>query len=104
MCGELNRYFIELQPEAGPPVPRWRETEMRRERAAHFIETIGAWLRQEELQDKVAALAITVLGQVQITCEVDIIAQIRHQDAMNIAAIRQGQILKENAGRWNEAR
>ena len=87
---DLNRYFIELQPADGPPVPRWRETEARREQAASFISAIHDWLKREALESKVAAIAMTALGQVQITCEAEVINQIRHQDEMNIAAIRRG--------------
>lgn len=88
MKSETHRYFIELQPAGGPPVPRWRETEVRREQAAQFISEIGDWLREVDLQDKVKNMAITALGQVQITCEADVISQIRHHDEMNIVTIR----------------
>ncbi len=104
MCGELNRYFIELQPVEGTPAPRYRETELRRALAAQFLERIGEWLKHHELDDKVATMAITALGQVQITCEADIINQIRGQDDLNIAAIRQSSLFVENTSRWNEAR
>jgi hypothetical protein len=103
MCNELNRYFIELLPTGEAPVSRFRETELRREMAAHFLEKVGEWLKNHELNDKVAAMAITALGQVQITCEPDIIHQIRGQDDLNIAAIRQGSMYVENTSRWNEA-
>ena len=104
MYGNQHRYFIELQPDEGSAVPRWRETEMRRAQAVRFIEIVSEWLREQELDDKVSAMAITALGQVQITCETDVITQIRHQDVMNIAAIRQGVMYVEQAERWNEAR
>lgn len=109
MCGELNRYFIELQPADGTAVPRYRETELRRALAAQFLETVGDWLRENALIDKVSTMAITALGQVQITCEADVINHIRSHDDLNVAAIRQssmmvGSMLAENADRWNEAR
>lgn len=107
MCGELKRYFIELQPADGTNVPRHRETELRRALAAQFLETVSEWLRENELADKVAAMAVTALGQVQITCEADIINHIRNHDDLNVATIRPGiftgAMLNENALRWNEA-
>lgn len=104
MCGELNRYFIELQPVDGTSVPRYLETQLRRELAAQFLETVGEWLRDNALADKVATMAITALGQVQITCEPDIINQIRNHEDLHVAAIRQSSMLMENVTRWNEAR
>jgi hypothetical protein len=104
MTSERRRYFIELQPIDGAPVPRNRETELRREQAARFIAGVGAWLRRESLEDKVASMAVTALGQVQITCEADIINHISHRDEERIAAIRHGATFVESMGRWNEAR
>lgn len=46
-------------------------------------------------------MAITALGQVQITCEADVITQIRSQDMMEIASVRQGSMLSENFTRWS---
>ncbi len=107
MCGELKRYFIELQPTDGVAVPRHRETELRRSLATQFLETVTEWLRENDLADKVAAMAVTALGQVQITCEADVINQIRNHDDLNVAMIRPGiftgAMLNENAVRWNEA-
>lgn len=103
MCGEVNRYFIELQSTDDGTVPRYRETEMRRALAAQFLETIEDWLNDNDMADKVAAMAITALGQVQITCEPDVINQIRSIEDLNVAAIRQGSLVME-AMRWNEAR
>jgi hypothetical protein len=104
MSGELNRYFIELQPADTAPVPRYRETELRRETAAQFLEKVGEWLREHELFDKVATMAITALGQVQITCEPAVINQIRDEDGLNIATIRSGAMSLEMPNRWHEAR
>ena len=101
---ELSRYFIELQPLAGPPVPRARETEQRRERAAQFIADVGAWLRQEALDNKVSAMAMTALGQVQITCADEVIHQIRHHDSLNIAAIRRSTMRSDGLARLHETR
>jgi hypothetical protein len=105
MCGELKRYFIELQAQEGGEVPRHRETAARRALAAQFLEVVGEWLRQNELGDKVSTMAITALGQVQITCEADVINQIRNHEDLNVAAIRQSAMLTEiSSNRWNEAR
>ena len=94
------RYFIELQPKNGPVPPRWQEAEVRREQATSFIAEIGEWLRREALENKVAAMAVTALGQVQIICEADIISQIRASSDASIVAIRPGASLAENFGRF----
>jgi hypothetical protein len=109
MAGELiknqqGRYFIELQLQGDEPVPRYLETELRREQAADFIAYVGEWLRRESLEDRVASMAITALGQVQIICDADIISQLRHTDETHIAAIRNGAMFVETMGRWCEAR
>jgi hypothetical protein len=96
-----NRYFIELQMEAASDVPRNREAEIRRAQAAHFISHLNAWLHNEELNGKVASMAITALGQVQITCEQDIISRLRDDDSLQIAAIRQGGTLADSLTRIN---
>lgn len=101
MTSDPCRYFIELQPKGGEPVPRYREAEQQREQAANFITAVGDWLRREALQDRVASMAITAMGQVQIICDADIINQLRHDDDMPIAAIRHGAMFVEGMGRWN---
>ena len=101
MSGQKNRYFIELQPETTAPVPRYRETEMRRALANQFIKFIGTWLQEQDLDKKVSTMAVTALGQVQITCEAGIIHLIRRQDKMEIASVRQGSMLSENFSRWS---
>ena len=95
-----RRYFIELQPADGRPVPRNRETELRREQAARFIAHVGDWLRREALESKVASMAVTALGQVQIICEADIIQHLRHEDEAPIAAIRNSAMYVESMSRW----
>src|SRR5471032_521521 len=85
-----RRYFIELQPKSGPTPPRWQEAEIRREQATHFIAQIGQWLKREALESKVATMAVTALGQVQIICEAEIISQIRSSSDTSIVAIRPG--------------
>lgn len=104
MNSEQGRYFIELQPKSGEPLPRYLENEKRREQAADFITHVGEWLRREELQDKVASMAITVMGQVQIICDADIISHLRHTDEIDIAAIRHGAMYVGGMNRWSEAR
>ena len=95
------RYFIELQPSTGEPIPRSRETEARRAAARGFIETMRGWIRERRLDEKVSALNVTMLGQVQITCDSAVINLIRNQD--DIAAIRQSAMYAETPIRWNEA-
>jgi len=98
------RYFIELQPSDGVPLPRAAETESRRVAALGFLKTVRDWLVQKDLNEKVSALTVTLFGQIQITCESEIIKRIRHEDVVDIASIRQGTMYTENPGRWNEAR
>ena len=99
MATDKNRYFIELQMDGDFEVPRSREAEIRRAQAAQFIDQIAAWLLDEELNDKVASMAITALGQVQITCEQDIISRIRDDENLNIAVIRRGGALSDSLQR-----
>ena len=94
-----NRYFIELQMGADSDVPRNREAEIRRAQAAQFIDQIASWLHEEALNDKVASMAVTALGQVQITCEQGIISRMRDDDTLNIAAIRQSATLSDSVQR-----
>jgi hypothetical protein len=103
MTRDHRRYFIELQPKDGAPVPRHREAEVRREQAAQFISSIGEWLHREALEGKVASMAITALGQVQIICDSDIINHLRVDDETRIAAIRNSAMYVENMGRWGGA-
>jgi hypothetical protein len=102
MVKDLKRYFIELQPVEGETVPRHQETAKRRELAAQFLKNVGLWLHQHEMADKVSEMAITALGQVQMTCVPDVINHIRHYDDLNIANIRQGAVPVELQPRWNE--
>ena len=103
MSGDQRRYFIELQPEDGTPVPRFLEAEKRRAQALSFITAMNAWLKINHLDTKVSAVAVTALGQVQITCEGDVISRIRDEDVLNIAAIRPGAMYVEGMDRWAEA-
>ena len=99
MSNDTCRYFIELQPEAGPPVPRYQETELRRAQALRFITAIRQWLQQLDISNKVATLAVTAFGQIQITCESDIISHLPNYDDMSIAVIRRGSDFAGNFGR-----
>ena len=99
MTESKNRYFIELQLGSSSDVPRNREAEVRRAQAAQFIDQLALWLHDEELNDKVASMAVTALGQVQITCEQDIISRLRDDDTLQIAAIRQSSNLAESIQR-----
>ena len=85
---EKRRYFIELQPTEGEAPSRRHATEQRREQAAQFISKIHTWLERVDLQDKVAAMAVTAMGQVHIICDADIISHLRHHDESAIAVIR----------------
>ncbi len=100
MNKEKHRYFIELHPEGGPPPPRWRETEIRREQSLIFITEIIEWLKREALDNKVTDIVVTALGQVQIVCEAEIITQIRSTCEPAIAAIRPGAQLADSLGRF----
>jgi hypothetical protein len=104
MTNEHHRYFIELQPKDGAPVPRHQEYESRRSQAADYIAHIGDWLRREALENKVLSMAITALGQVQITCDAEIINHLRDEDEAAIVAIRNSAMYVESMHRWNDAR
>ncbi len=99
MREEKRRYFIELQMEGGKPVPRKQEAQIRREQAQQFIGQISKWLEEQELNDRVASMAITALGQVLITCEQDIIIRIQEDDTLNIAAVRSSATLADSVQR-----
>lgn len=98
MQSHHRRYFIELQPDGTPAVPRNREAEARREQAVSFIATIYGWLRDHHLYDKVSGMDVTAFGQVRITCEADVINRIRGEDELSIAAIRPGAAYVEGMG------
>jgi len=99
MTQDKNRYFIELQMDRSAEVPRNREAEIRRAQAAQFIDTLAIWLHAEALNDKVASMAVTALGQVQITCEQDIISRLRDDEKLNIATIRQSAAIADSIQR-----
>lgn len=99
-----RRYFIELQPLGQNLLPRNEETVARREAAADFIAGMRAWLTDEDMAAKVSGIAITLFGQVQISCDSSVINTIRAQDVMPIAAIRQGNnAYGEILHRWSAA-
>lgn len=93
------RYFIEVQPREGAPMPRASETESRRAAARGFIDAIRGWMQEKNLGEKVSELSVTMFGQVQIACDASVINFIRNQEMAGIAAIRQGAIYTENPGR-----
>jgi hypothetical protein len=93
------RYFIELHMGSQDAVPRNREAEIRRAQAALFISQIAQWLEEEALDDKVTSMAITALGQVQITCEQDVIARMQQDESLHIATIRSGASVSDSIQR-----
>ncbi len=95
MHSHHNRYFIELHPESPAPIPRNLESAARREQAASFIATVYDWLRSQELDDMVSDMDVTAFGQVQITCDSELITRIRDYDALSIATIRPGALYVE---------
>jgi hypothetical protein len=99
MREDKRRYFIELQMEGGKPVPRKQEAQVRRAQAAQFIGQISKWIEEQELNDRVASMAVTALGQVLITCEQDIIIRIQEDDTLNIAAVRSSTTLTDSIQR-----
>ncbi|MFA4994394.1 MAG: hypothetical protein WC521_03725 [Bdellovibrionales bacterium] len=99
MREDKRRYFIELQMEGGRPVPRKLEAQIRRVQAEQFVGQISKWLLEQELNDRVASIAITALGQVLITCEQDIIVKIREDENLNIVAVRSGATLTDSIQR-----
>ncbi len=99
MRGDKHRYFIELQMGGESEVPRNREAEVRRAQATQFVGQVSQWLQEKELNDRVASIAVTALGQVLITCEKDIISSLRQDENLNIAVIRSGATLAESIQR-----
>lgn len=98
------RYFIELQPHGQTPAARTEQTQVRREMALDFVTSMKEWLSEKDLGTKVSNLGVTLFGQVQITCDPDVINLIRSQDVVGIAAIRQGNTAYTDVmNRWNEA-
>ncbi len=102
MYKDTYRFFIELQMD-GENVPRNREAEIRRAQASQFIEQISGWLREQEL-NKDVSMAVTALGQVQITCAPDIIDQLNttysgREAHPHIAAIRRSSTLADSIQR-----
>ncbi len=77
----------------GETVSRRHEAEVRRAQASQFVSQISQWIQEQALDDKVASIAITALGQVLITCEKDIISRIQEDDSLTIANIRSGATL-----------
>ncbi|MFA5040763.1 MAG: hypothetical protein WC464_03920 [Bdellovibrionales bacterium] len=90
MSENTHRYFIELLIDEKEDVSRKQETQMRRAQAERFVGQISEWLQKEELEDRVASIAVTALGQVLITCEQDIISKLREDENLSIASIRPG--------------
>ena len=98
MNKDTCRFFIELQMDE-KTVPRNREAELRRAQAAQFIEQCALWLHEQEL-NKDVSMAITALGQVQITCAPDIIDHLNSRETTpHIAAIRRSSTLADSVQR-----
>ncbi|MDD4617474.1 MAG: hypothetical protein PHW76_10305 [Alphaproteobacteria bacterium] len=88
MPQDKRRYFIEVPLNGGEAVSRRYEAEARRAMAAQFVGEFSQWLRDQDLDSKVASIAVTALGQVLITCEMDIISRMRKDENLHIANIR----------------
>jgi len=99
MPNDKHRYFIELQTGLDCGASRIQETAGRRAAAEKFVSEVLGWLQENELKEKVAHLAVTALGQVQITCESEVIDKLRRDDRENIVNIRQGLPLTESLQR-----
>ena len=98
MNKDACRFFIELQMD-DREVPRNREAEIRRAQATQFIEQFASWLREQEL-NKDVSMAVTALGQVQITCAPDIIDHLHNRETQpHIAAIRRGNTVADSIQR-----
>ena len=95
MHSDHNRYFIELQPPSAAPISRNREAEIRREQAAIFIAEVYSWLQSQDLGEMVSEMDVTAFGQVQITCETEIITRIQENRTLNIATVRPGALYVE---------
>ncbi|MDD3370270.1 MAG: hypothetical protein PHE27_00435 [Alphaproteobacteria bacterium] len=99
MIEDKRRYFIELRLDGGEQIPRRDEAQIRRAQAERFVGHISQWLQEKELNEKVASIAVTALGQVLITCEQDIISHIRNDGTLDIAAIRSARSISNSIQR-----
>lgn len=93
MPDQKLRYFIELHPGAEEAFSRHQIYARRRAQALATVTHLRSWLLREGLERKVALLSPTAFGQVQITCEPDVMERIRDDETMPISVIRQGSLI-----------
>lgn len=93
MSEEKYRYFIELLADLNEPCSRAEANERRHSQALETITQLRDWLHDNGLEEKVGLLSPTTFGQVQITCEAQVMDKIREEEALPIAAIRQGSLI-----------
>ncbi len=92
MNGDHYRFFIVLPTgtsDNNGPVLLQRPA--RRAAALNFVASLQEWITENKLQDQVSGIEVTMFGQVQITCALAFIAQIRRQDMLAISEIRPAQ-------------
>lgn len=92
MRSEKNHYFIEFQPSIASGEPHRQTRVLCREMAEDFVRTMKDWAVEKSWENKIGSMNITVLGQVLISCERDVIELIREQNVVNIASIRQSSL------------
>ncbi len=103
MNGDHYRFFIVLPTGAADGNgPALLQRTARREAAKNFVASLREWIAENQLQDQLSGIEVTMFGQVQITCALTLIAQIRKQDMLAISEIRPAQTGDKNLQRLLE--
>lgn len=102
MNGDHYRYFIVLPTGVPGNGPAMLQRNARRAAAQNFVALLREWIAENQLQDQVSRLDVTLFGQVHITCAPAFIEQIRQQDVLDISAIRPAQSMEGSLHRLLE--
>jgi hypothetical protein len=102
MNGDHYRFFIVLPTGTPGNGPALLERPARRAAALNFVASLKEWIAENKLQDQVSNLDVTMFGQVQITCALEFIEQIRQQDMLAISEIRPAQSMDKTLHRLLE--
>ena len=99
MNGDHYRFFIVLPTGTPGNGPALLERPARRAAALNFVASLQEWIAENQLQEQVSSIEVTMFGQVQITCALAFIEQIRRQDMLAISEIRPAQSTDKNLQR-----
>ena len=102
MNGDHFRFFIVLPTGVPGNGPALLERPVRRAAALNFVGLLKEWIAENKLQEQVSAIDVTMFGQVQITCALEFIEQIRRQDMLAISEIRPAQGMDKTLHRLME--